>query len=110
MDKNTVPELRIVGSGKNIFDTDMKYTIPLYQRAYAWEDKQLIQLVEDIYDVSDNAAIEEEVRLLCQNQLVEHGEIVRGSIPFKAAQPVGRFGSFNNSDDNSNAPVVIITI
>ena len=35
----------------NIFDTDMEYIIPLYQRAYAWEDKQLIQLIEDINDV-----------------------------------------------------------
>lgn len=29
--------------------------IPLYQRAYAWGDKQLIQLVEDISDVSEDA-------------------------------------------------------
>ena len=50
-----VNELRIIGAGKNIFDTDIAYTIPLYQRAYAWEDKQLIQLVEDISDVSDDA-------------------------------------------------------
>ena len=50
-----VSELRILGSGKNIFDTDTEYTIPLYQRAYAWEDKQLTQLVEDIADVSDDA-------------------------------------------------------
>lgn len=50
-----VTELRIIGAGKNIFDTDIEYTIPLYQRAYAWEDKQLIQLVEDISDVADDA-------------------------------------------------------
>ena len=50
-----VKELRIIESGHNIFDTDIEYTIPLYQRAYAWEDKQLIQLVEDIYDVPDDA-------------------------------------------------------
>lgn len=48
-------ELEIISHGKNIFDTDMEYTIPLYQRAYAWEDKQLIQLIEDISDVSDDA-------------------------------------------------------
>ena len=46
-----VTELHIVGDGKNIFDTDMNYEIPLYQRAYAWEDKQLVQLIEDINDV-----------------------------------------------------------
>lgn len=53
--RELVTELRIVGSETNIFDTDIEYTIPLYQRAYAWEDKQLIQLVEDISDVSDDA-------------------------------------------------------
>lgn len=50
-----VTELHIIGKDNNIFDTDMEYTIPLYQRAYAWEDKQLIQLVEDIQDVADDA-------------------------------------------------------
>lgn len=53
--RELVKELRIIESGHNIFDTDIEYTIPLYQRAYAWEDKQLIQLVEDIYDVPDDA-------------------------------------------------------
>ena len=53
--RELVTELRIVGSETNIFDTDIEYTIPLYQRAYAWENKQLIQLVEDISDVSDDA-------------------------------------------------------
>ena len=49
-----VTELRVLDANKNIFDTDVEYTIPLYQRAYAWEDKQLTQLVEDIADVPDN--------------------------------------------------------
>lgn len=49
---NLVTELHIVENEKTIFDTDMSYVIPLYQRAYAWEDKQLIQLIEDICDVS----------------------------------------------------------
>ena len=50
-----VTELRIIGENKNIFDTEMEYIIPLYQRAYAWEDKQLTQLVEDIEDVAEDA-------------------------------------------------------
>jgi hypothetical protein len=50
-----VTELRIVESDKNIFDTDREYIVPLYQRAYAWEDKQLTQLIEDISDVSDDS-------------------------------------------------------
>lgn len=48
-----VTELRVLGSEHNLFDTDIEYIIPLYQRAYAWEDKQLIQLIEDISDISD---------------------------------------------------------
>lgn len=50
-----VTELHIIGENNNVFDTDMEYIIPLYQRAYAWEDKQLTQLVEDIEDVAENA-------------------------------------------------------
>ena len=50
-----VSELHIVGDDNTIFDTDMEYIIPLYQRAYAWEDKQLVQLIEDINDVADDA-------------------------------------------------------
>lgn len=34
----------------NIFKTDKRFQIPLYQRAFAWEDKQIIQLLEDIND------------------------------------------------------------
>ena len=48
-----VTELHLIGNDNNIFDTDMEYTIPLYQRAYAWEDKQLIQLIEDIQNVAE---------------------------------------------------------
>ena len=47
-----VTELHIIGENGNMFDTDMEYVIPLYQRAYAWEDKQLTQLIEDINDVA----------------------------------------------------------
>lgn len=50
-----VEELHIVEQDKNLFDTENDYIIPLYQRAYAWEDKQLTQLVEDISDVSEDA-------------------------------------------------------
>ena len=34
----------------NIFNTNKCFQIPLYQRAFAWEDKQIIQLLEDIND------------------------------------------------------------
>ena len=34
----------------NIFKTDKRFQIPIYQRAFAWEDKELIQILEDIND------------------------------------------------------------
>ncbi len=52
--RNPVKELHILEQDKTIFDSEMEYIIPLYQRAYAWEDKQLIQLIEDIQDIPDN--------------------------------------------------------
>lgn len=49
-----VEEIPILDNqNKNLFDTENDYIIPLYQRAYAWEDKQLIQLIDDIWDVPD---------------------------------------------------------
>lgn len=50
-----VKELRIIDENKNLFDLEGEYIIPLYQRAFAWEEKQLDQLVEDIKDISDNS-------------------------------------------------------
>ena len=49
--RDYVTELKIIDDKNNIFDADLPYEIPLYQRAYAWEDKQLHQLIEDIKDV-----------------------------------------------------------
>lgn len=39
----------ITDDALNIFTTDDKYIIPLYQRAFAWEYKELLQLIEDVY-------------------------------------------------------------
>lgn len=33
---------------KNIFNNSEKYVVPLYQRAYAWSDDEINQLIEDI--------------------------------------------------------------
>ena len=51
-----VTELRIINENKNknLFDLG-EYVIPLYQRAFAWEERQLDQLVEDIIDIPDNS-------------------------------------------------------
>lgn len=53
--RDYVTELKVLGNEKNIFHTDLPYEIPLYQRAYAWEDKQLRQLIEDIKDVQSDS-------------------------------------------------------
>ena len=50
-----VEELRILADS-TIFDTTDHYVIPRYQRAYAWEDKEITQLIDDIngIDSSEN--------------------------------------------------------
>lgn len=53
--RDYVTELKIIDDKNNIFDTDLPYEIPLYQRAYAWGDKQLRQLIEDIKDVQKDS-------------------------------------------------------
>ncbi len=45
-----VEELKILDE-VTIFDTDAHYVIPRYQRAYAWEDKEIVQLIDDINDI-----------------------------------------------------------
>ena len=51
MKNNDIAELVIYKDEENnIFNTDKSFQIPLYQRAYAWEDKEIIQLLEDIND------------------------------------------------------------
>lgn len=47
---STITLLPIIdGEDKTIF-TDSNYIIPLYQRAFAWSDKEITQLIDDIYD------------------------------------------------------------
>lgn len=48
---NKVSELHILSADSSIFNS-VKYSIPLYQRDYAWEEKQIVQLIEDIDDVN----------------------------------------------------------
>ena len=36
-----------IDESRNIFNSEKPYQIPLYQRAFAWEDRQIIQLIED---------------------------------------------------------------
>ena len=44
-----IQELRILDD-TTLFDKGARYVIPRYQRAYAWEDKEIVQLIEDIND------------------------------------------------------------
>ena len=44
-----IQELRILDK-EPLFDTEAHYVIPRYQRAYAWEDKEIVQLIDDIND------------------------------------------------------------
>lgn len=51
MKTNKVSELHILAADSSIFKS-VNYYIPLYQRDYAWEEKQIVQLIEDIDDVN----------------------------------------------------------
>lgn len=48
-----IKELKIL-DGTTIFNTNAQYVIPRYQRAYAWEDKEIEQLIDDIYDIGSS--------------------------------------------------------
>lgn len=45
-----VEELKILETGGTIFSGGVHYVIPRYQRAYAWQDKEIVQLIDDIAD------------------------------------------------------------
>lgn len=50
-----IKEQRIVDqNGETIFDQNAQYVIPRYQRAYAWEYDEIVQLIEDIYDAASD--------------------------------------------------------
>jgi len=49
---NKITELTITNADKTTLfsDENEKYVIPLYQRAYAWKEKEIEQLIDDICD------------------------------------------------------------
>lgn len=48
-----IQELRILDNANvTLFDKGAHYVIPLYQRAYAWEDEEIKQLIDDINDTT----------------------------------------------------------
>ena len=48
---------------KELLSTD-NYIIPIYQRDYAWENKQIVQLVQDIADSAKKEKIPIFIKLL----------------------------------------------
>ena len=48
MEANLISKFSILSETSNLFETQDKYVIPLYQRAFAWKEKELVQLVEDV--------------------------------------------------------------
>ena len=52
-----VKTINILDNNGTIFDTDSHYVIPRYQRAYAWEDKEIIQLIDDINDIESKEIV-----------------------------------------------------
>lgn len=50
-----VAALRIIeADGTTLFDRGDLYLVPLYQRAYAWKEKEILQLIHDIYDMEQD--------------------------------------------------------
>ena len=46
---STIEELKLLDcSSKTLFDSNDRYIIPLYQRAYSWSDKEIEQLIDDL--------------------------------------------------------------
>ena len=52
MDNKIISLSILDDSDKTLFDKD-KYIIPIYQRAFAWSDKEIRQLIDDINDIND---------------------------------------------------------
>lgn len=50
---NKVKELYIIDNNTSIFHSG-HYIVPLYQRGYAWEEKHIVQLIDDVMDIPSN--------------------------------------------------------
>ena len=50
-----IEELKIYDTNNDniLFSDNIKYIIPLYQRAFAWEDNEINQLIEDIDEIDE---------------------------------------------------------
>ena len=71
-----IQELRILDD-ETLFDKEVHYVIPRYQRAYAWEDKEIVQLIDDINDSTGDYYIGSLVVAMVKDK-VETYEVVDG--------------------------------
>lgn len=75
---DSIKEISVLEDNSNLFDTDMGYSIPLYQRAYAWQEKQLIQLLEDINDLPEDGEVKYHIGTLIVSKQSGKYEVVDG--------------------------------
>ena len=55
MEDDQIKQLSLLDENNaTLFRDNDVYIVPLYQRAYAWEEKEIFQLIHDIYDVEDS--------------------------------------------------------
>lgn len=73
---DSIKEISVLEDNSNLFDTDMGYSIPLYQRAYAWQEKQLIQLLEDINDLPEDGEVKYHIGTLIVSKQSGKYEVV----------------------------------
>lgn len=76
---------------KSLFSGSDKYLIPIYQRNYEWEDKQIIQLIEDIKDYY----LEEENKQYYIGTLVVNPRNDRGELFYETIDGQQRLTTFN---------------
>lgn len=100
--------------------TDVKYEIPIYQRNYAWEEKQIQQLIDDIY-TSDGTyflgnlivnqkeadvyeVIDGQQRLTTLYLLEKYlkMDVLRGSLYFEAREKSNRTLLIIGTEDSNN--------
>lgn len=50
-----IKEIKLLGNeADNLFNSNDKYIVPLYQRAYSWSFKEIEQLIDDLMDFSED--------------------------------------------------------
>ncbi|RZK00372.1 MAG: DUF262 domain-containing protein, partial [Flavobacterium sp.] len=74
-----------------LFTSTEKYLIPIYQRNYEWEDKQILQLIEDVKDYY----VEEEEKLYYVGTLVVNFRKENSDVFYETIDGQQRLTTFN---------------